>query len=77
MKLHQKFLKYILGVHTKTTNIAVLSELGRFPLYYNIIKAMLKYYYRLEKSQSTFPQDSCPFLNMELNELNMPHISHP
>jgi len=54
-KLHQKFLKYILGVHTKTTNIAVLSELGRFPLYYNIIKAMLKYYYRLEKSQSTFP----------------------
>ena len=39
-KLHQKFLKYILGVHTKTTNIAVLSELGRFPLYYNIIKAM-------------------------------------
>jgi hypothetical protein len=40
-KLHQKFLKYILGVHTKTTNIAVLSELGRFPLYYNIIKAML------------------------------------
>jgi hypothetical protein len=28
MKLHQKFLKYILGVHTKTTNIAVLSEIS-------------------------------------------------
>ena len=32
------FCKFILGVHKKKTPIfAVLSELGRFPLYYDII----------------------------------------
>lgn len=35
-KMHQKFGKYILGVHKKAT--AVLSELGRHPLYFNIVK---------------------------------------
>ena len=54
-KLHLKFCKFIFGVHSKTTNIAVLSELGRFPLYFNIIKSMLRYYDRLQKSQSIFP----------------------
>jgi hypothetical protein len=35
--LHQKFCKYILGVHKKSTNFAVLSELGKFPLHFNVI----------------------------------------
>jgi hypothetical protein len=43
-KMHQKFCKYILGVHKKATNLAVLSELGRHPLYFNIVKSMLNYY---------------------------------
>jgi hypothetical protein len=30
---HVKILKYILGVNRKTTNIAVMSELGRYPIY--------------------------------------------
>lgn len=54
-KLHLKFCKYILGVHPKATNIAVLSELGRLPIYYNIVKHMVKYYYRLENACSLFP----------------------
>lgn len=48
--LHQKFCKYILGVHKKSTNFAVLSELGRFPLHFNVIKAMIRYYDRLKKN---------------------------
>jgi hypothetical protein len=28
-----KFCKYLLGVNKRSTNIAVLSELGRMPLY--------------------------------------------
>ena len=40
-KIHVKFLKYILGVHKKSSNFAVLSEFGRYPLYINIVKAML------------------------------------
>jgi hypothetical protein len=39
----------------KATNLAVLSELGRHPLYFNIVKSMLNYYLRLEKTGSTFP----------------------
>jgi hypothetical protein len=35
--------------------LAVLSELGRHPLYFNIVKSMLNYYLRLEKTGSTFP----------------------
>jgi hypothetical protein len=35
---HVKILKYILGVNRKTTNIAVMSELGRYPIYFSVIK---------------------------------------
>ena len=31
-KLHVKFLKYILSVHKKTTNMAVIGELGQLPI---------------------------------------------
>ena len=34
-KLHIKFCKRVLGVHQKSTNFAVLSELGRFPIHSN------------------------------------------
>ncbi|MEW8547928.1 MAG: hypothetical protein AB2693_30855, partial [Candidatus Thiodiazotropha sp.] len=47
-KLHIKFGKFILGVHRKSVNFAVMSELGRYPFYIDIIKSMLKYWYRLE-----------------------------
>jgi hypothetical protein len=54
-KIHLKFCKFILGVHKRTTSIAVLSELGRFPLYFNIIKGMLLYWYGLENLGKEFP----------------------
>ena len=54
-KLHTKFCKFILGAPKKSTNFAVLTELGRLPIYFNMIKAMTKYYYRLEKSDTNFP----------------------
>ena len=47
-KLHIKFGKFILGVHRKSANFTVMSELGRYQLYLDIIKAMLKYWHRLE-----------------------------
>jgi len=37
-------MKYILGV----SKIAVMSELGRFPIYFTVILSMLKYCHRLE-----------------------------
>jgi hypothetical protein len=68
--IHLKFCKFILGVHKRTTNIAVLSELGRFPLYFNIIKCMLLYWYRLENLGKEFPlskpQISLPYSKIGL-----------
>jgi hypothetical protein len=35
-------------VNKRATNFATLSELGRFPLHFDIIKSMIRYWYRLE-----------------------------
>jgi hypothetical protein len=52
--MHQKFYKYILGVHKKSKNFTVVSELGRFPLHFSVIKAMIRYYDRLKKIEEMF-----------------------
>ena len=44
-----------LRVHQKSTNVAVLSELGRFPIHYQIIKQMIGYWHYLENLESSFP----------------------
>ena len=54
-KLHLKFCKKILGTHKKSSNIAVLSELGRFPLHFDIVKCLLKFWHRLENLDASFP----------------------
>ena len=69
-KIHLKFCKFILGVHKRTTNIAVLSELGRFLLYFNIIKCMLLYWYRLENLGKEFP-----LLKEAYNETKLLYLS--
>ena len=51
-KLNLKYCKYILGVTKLCTNIAVLSELGRYPLYIDLLKQLFMYWYRLEHSPS-------------------------
>jgi hypothetical protein len=47
-RLHVKVCKQILRVPKKATNIAVLSELGRLPMYHDILSSMARYYARLE-----------------------------
>ena len=54
-KLHMKFCKSVLGVHKNATNFGVQSELGRFPLYFNMIKAMINFWFRLENNIAMFP----------------------
>ena len=53
-KLHIKFSKCILGINKRATNFATLSELGRFPLHFDIIKSTIRYWYRLENLDSNF-----------------------
>ena len=42
-KMHLKFCKRVLGVHSRATNIAVAGKLGRFPLMINIVQCIMKY----------------------------------
>ena len=53
-----KYLKYILGVNKKSTNLAVLSELGRYPLYFSVVLSMLKYWFRIDKMESDLLSDA-------------------
>jgi hypothetical protein len=47
--------KFLLGVHKNSTNFAVQSELGRFPLHLDILKQILRFWQRLENLDSSFP----------------------
>ena len=58
MKSHFKYLKHILGVNKKSTNLAVLSELGRYPLYFSVVLSMLKYWFRIDKMESDLLSDA-------------------
>ena len=42
-KLHLKFCKYILGVSSRATNLAVRGEIGPYPLLLQILANMFKY----------------------------------
>lgn len=42
-------------MHKSATNSAAVSELGRFPLHFDIIRYMLSYWYRLEFHGQFFP----------------------
>jgi hypothetical protein len=52
-KLHIKALKYICGVHKKASNYAVMGELGRYPLYIEILSNCTKYLQHIYKSDGT------------------------
>ena len=51
-KVFIQFLRQILGVHKKTSTIALLSETGQHPLSMKIYKAILKYWIRLHDTDN-------------------------
>lgn len=46
-KLHLKFCKRVLGVHSKASNVAVYAELGRVPLTVQVSSLIVKYWLRI------------------------------
>ena len=50
--LHFRFLKMLLGVPSRTSNWAVATETGRFPIIIRVFVAMVKYLFHLNNSQS-------------------------
>ena len=71
-KLNMKFCKLILGAGKKSTNIAILSELGRLPMYCSIILSLLSYWHRIENmSESSLlhcAYDECK--NLSQSDIN-------
>ena len=50
--MHVKWCKYVLGVHSKSTDIAVLAELGRYPLILEILLNQIKFRIRMTDCNS-------------------------
>ena len=50
--LQYKFVKLILGLHSKASNWAVLSETGRYPIVIKVFMAMIKYLFHLNNAPS-------------------------
>ena len=58
-KLDLKFMKSLLGVHSKASNIATRGELGRLPISLYIIKQIVNYWVRItEYDKSTLLYDA-------------------
>jgi hypothetical protein len=51
-KLNLNLCKSILGVGSKASNLAVVGELGRYPLYIDIVISMIKYWIRLHEDKT-------------------------
>ena len=57
-KLHIKMCKYVLEVPRFSTNIAVMGELGRYPLLLEVFFNMIKYWFRLSKLENCLAADA-------------------
>ena len=51
-KIHARFCKYVLGVHSKACNYAVFSELGQFPLLITTLTSCLNFWMHIKQSSS-------------------------
>lgn len=51
-KIHARFCKYVLGVHSKACNFSVFSELGQFPLIISSITSCLNFWMHIIQSSS-------------------------
>ena len=69
--LHIKFCKHLMGVGKKSTNIAVISELGRYPMYCYIIQSILLYWHRLENCPESSLLHRAYTENINLNSRNI------
>ena len=67
-KLQMKYAKYILDVHKSATNIAVLAELGLYPLSIAALKSSVIYWIHLLNSKCNRLIFQAYRENLKLNE---------
>ena len=71
-QVHLKFLKYLLSVHPKTSNVATWGDTGRYPVLYNGVKLTLDFFKRI----SSFSTDTLVGKAFfEQHNLNLPWYS--
>ena len=71
-KLHLKFCKSTLGVNSKATNLAVYSELGRYPLLVDRITACMKYIHYVEtETENKLLKSKTGYINWQFYECMM------
>jgi hypothetical protein len=68
--VHIQFCKFSLGVGKRTTNIAVLRELGRYPLLLEVILNIFRYFKYLLKSEDVLLSESLK-VSKSLKSLNI------
>ncbi|KAK3104015.1 hypothetical protein FSP39_023694 [Pinctada imbricata] len=54
-KVNMSFSKWLLGVHKRTSNLAVMGELGRYPLFIDTIVRTVSYWANLQKRRFKKP----------------------
>ena len=68
--LHNKFCKYILGVHRNSPTLAVKGELGSYPVALKFIEHTMKYWLRLTEVENTSLIYKCYCECKKLNSIN-------
>ena len=68
-KLHLKFIKWVLGVHKKASNIGTWGEVGRHPIGTQMLKQTINYYNRISSGPSTSSLVHQSFLEQKLNNM--------
>ncbi len=63
--MHMKWTKYILGVGSRNSNIAVSAELGRYPLIIKIMCTVVKYWFRMSKAKTDSLLHDCYKSNVQ------------
>ena len=53
VKVQIKFAKALLGVNKQAVNLAVLVELGMYPIYIHALKSAIEYWLHILKSEDT------------------------
>ena len=67
-KMNVIFSKYLLGVNKKPLNLAVKGELGRYPLYIDVVLSMLNYWIRFHDRKVTIKDNHLVLETLKENE---------
>ncbi len=69
-RLHLIYCKYLLGIRKNAHNLAIYSELGRFPLYTEALRQSVKFYYHLQSTPISSLANKALLANQALNTNN-------